>query len=239
MQRPTFRFGLPILFSFALLLALPSLNSAQELRNVAGTVTVQGTEQPLPGVQVFVRGTRIGTLTDSRGNFSLVVPQDAEILVFTYLGYKTQELSVESRMDVGLEVEALGIEGITVTVLGLRREKASLGYSVQDVQGDRIAEVPEINLVNSLRGTVAVSRWQRGGSVNRAFRILRLLFGRIIGEGPVCGGGLHLAMPPDHVQETEAVEGRLEVDHPKLQQVHEGISKPRVNRHAGLPDWEA
>jgi len=172
MLRPGVRIGLSALLSLAVLLALPRAGYAQELRAVTGTVTVQGTEQPLPGVQVFVQGTRIGTLTDSRGNFSLSVPADAETMVFTYLGYKTAQLPISSNMQVGLEMEALGLEGITVTALGLRREKQTLGYSVQDIQGDEIAQVPEINLVNSLQGNIAGVNVTNAGPTGGSARIV-------------------------------------------------------------------
>jgi len=162
---------LPFLL-LATAVALPVLASAQEMRTISGHVTVVGTEQPLPGVQIFVKGTRIGTLTDSRGNFSLPVPADAEILVITHLGYKTQELPIADRIEVELEWEALGIEGITVTALGVRREKRSLGYSVQDLRGDAIAEVPEVNLVNSLKGNVAGVQITNAGPTGGSSRIV-------------------------------------------------------------------
>jgi len=172
MLRPRVRFGLPALLSLAVLLALPWAGNAQELRTVSGTVTVEGTEQPLPGVQVFVRGTRIGTLTDSRGAFSLPVPADAELLIFAHLGYKTEEVPVAAQVTVVMTVEALGLEGITVTALGLRREKQTLGYSVQDIQGDEISAVPELNLVNSLQGNIAGVNVTNAGPTGGSSRIV-------------------------------------------------------------------
>jgi TonB-dependent SusC/RagA subfamily outer membrane receptor len=172
MHRLAVRIGLPAFLSLLVLLALPWAGNAQELRTVSGTVTVQGLDSPLPGVQVFVQGTRIGTLTDSRGNFSLTMPADAEVLTFTFLGYKTSQVPVSSNMAVEMEVEALGLEGITVTALGLRREKQTLGYSVQDVQGAEIAEVPEVNIVNSLAGNVAGVNVTNAGPTAGSSRIV-------------------------------------------------------------------
>ncbi|MFH1765908.1 MAG: TonB-dependent receptor plug domain-containing protein, partial [Gemmatimonadota bacterium] len=172
MLRPSVRFGLPALLSLAVLLVLPWMGTAQELRTVTGTVTVEGTEQPLPGVQVFVRGTRIGTLTDSRGAFSLTVPANASFLVFAHLGYKTEEVPVTAQVAVEMIVEALGIEGITVTALGLRREKQTLGYSVQDLQGDEIAQVPELNIVNSLKGNISGVHITDAGPTGGSARIV-------------------------------------------------------------------
>ena len=172
MSRPRVRFGLAALLSLAFLFALPWAGTAQELRTVTGTVTVEGTGQPLPGVQVFVRGTRIGTLTDNRGAFSLPVPADAQILVFASLGYKTEEVPISAQVTVTMTIEALGIEGITVTALGLRREKQTLGYSVQDLQGAEIAAVPELNLVNSLKGNVAGVQVTNAGPTGGSSRIV-------------------------------------------------------------------
>ncbi len=172
MLRPGVRIGLSALFSLVVLLTLPWAGNAQELRTVSGTVTIQGTEQPLPGVQVFVQGTRIGTLTNSQGNFSLTLPTDSEVLVFAYLGYKTSEVPISANMEVGMEIEALGLEGITVTALGLRREKATLGYSVQDIQGDEIAAIPEVNLVNSLQGNIAGVNVTNAGPTGGSARIV-------------------------------------------------------------------
>jgi TonB-linked SusC/RagA family outer membrane protein len=163
---------LSALLSLLFLLALPWAGNAQELRTVSGNVTVLGTEQPLPGVQVFVQGTRIGTLTDSRGNFSLTLPASAETLIFTYLGYKTSEVPVSANMQVEMEIEALGLEGITVTALGLRREKQTLGYSVQDIQGDEIAAIPELNIVNSLQGNIAGVNVTNAGPTGGQSRIV-------------------------------------------------------------------
>ncbi len=181
MLRPGVRYGLSALLSLLFLLALPWAGNAQELRTVSGNVTVMGTEQPLPGVQVFVQGTRIGTLTDSRGNFSLTLPTRAQTLIFTYLGYKTSEVPVSANMQVEMEIEALGLEGITVTALGLRREKATLGYSVQDIQGDEIAAIPELNIVNSLQGNIAGVNVTNAGPTGGSARIV------IRGESSIAG----------------------------------------------------
>ena len=141
-----------LLLGAALLVSLPL--GAQE-RTVTGTVTQRETLQPFPGVEVAVKGTRRVAVTDAQGFYTLRVPADAEILVFSYLGYRSQEVPAEARVDVEMFQEAIGIEGLTVTALGVKREKRSLGYSVQDVTGSEISEVPEVNIVNSLKGNVA------------------------------------------------------------------------------------
>ena len=130
-------FGLAGLLRLAVLL-VPAALSAQE-RTVTGTVIQRETRQPLPGVAVAVRGTMIVVVTDAEGFYSLRVPADAETLAFSRLGYRTQEIPVAPRVDVEMFQEAIGIEGLTVTALGVRRERRSLGYSVQDVAGTEIS----------------------------------------------------------------------------------------------------
>jgi TonB-linked SusC/RagA family outer membrane protein len=167
------RLGVKTLLLFTVLLLKPSaVNAQEEMRTVTGSVTVEDTQQPLPGTRVAVKGTLLATVTDSRGFFSLRVPADAETLVFTYLGYRTEEAPVSDQVDIMMAIAPVGLEGIVVTALGVRREKASLGYSVQDVSGDELAEVPELNIVNSLQGNVAGVHITNAGATGGSSRIV-------------------------------------------------------------------
>lgn len=138
----------------AVFVALPGLLQAQ-IRSVTGRVTIAETNEPLEGARVMIRGTTVGTYTDAQGNFTLRAPADARTLVITYIGFKSAEVSVTDRVDVLMERQAIALEGIVVTALGMHREKLDLGYSVQDIEGSELMKVPELNLVNSLKGTIA------------------------------------------------------------------------------------
>ena len=162
--------GMTRLLLLAVLLVPPPL-SAQE-RTVTGTITQQESLQPFPGVEVSIKGTRIVAVTDAQGFYTLRVSADTETLVFSYLGYRTQEMPVAARVDVEMFQEAIGIEGLTVTALGVKREKRSLGYSVQDVTGAEISEVPEVNIVNSLKGNVAGVQITDAGPTGGSARIV-------------------------------------------------------------------
>ncbi len=157
------------------LLGMPSTVSAQEMRTVTGNVT-RGTVNvlPFPGVRVSVKGTQIATTTDTEGFFTMRVPGNAYTLVLTYLGYRAEEVVVPAtnRVEVQMSVVAIGIEGIVVTALGFEREKKSLGYAVQDIQGDALAEVPEYNLVNALQGNVAGVHVTNAGPTGGSARIV-------------------------------------------------------------------
>jgi TonB-linked SusC/RagA family outer membrane protein len=151
---------------------LPALLFAQEMRTITGHVTAAQTLQPLAGVQVTVKGTNVGTLTNDEGNFTLRVSPDAMTLVFTYIGFQVVEARVQDRVEVGLTQQAIGLEGIVVTALGVEREKKTLGYSIQDVQGDQLAAVPELNVVNALQGNVAGVHITNAGPTGGTSRIV-------------------------------------------------------------------
>ena len=106
---------------------------------VSGTVTGADDGAALPGVSVVVRGTTIGAVTDFEGKYSITVPDESATLMFSFVGMLTQEIPLDGRttIDVVLESTSLALDEVVVTALGISREKKSLGYSVQEVDGDR------------------------------------------------------------------------------------------------------
>ncbi len=165
----------------AVLLAFPSFAFAQAMRTITGHVTAQGASQPPAGVQVQVKGTNLGTLTDGKGNFTVQAPADATTLVFTYIGYKTTEVPIQGHVEVTLTQEAIGLQGLVVTALGIQREKKTLGYSVQDVTSSQVTAVPTTNVVNTLQGQVAGVHITDGGVTGGSSRIV------IRGESSITG----------------------------------------------------
>ncbi len=165
----------------AVLVAFPTLLGAQETRTVTGHVTAEGASQAPVGVQVQVKGTNLGTLTDQKGDFTLSVPSSATTLVFTYIGYKTQEVPIQNHVEVTLHEEAIGLQGLVVTALGVRREKKTLGYSVEDVSGSDVSAVPTPNVINTLQGQVAGVHITNAGVTGGSSRIV------IRGESSITG----------------------------------------------------
>ncbi len=112
--------------------------------NVAGTV-VSGTGQPLAGVQVLIPNLQMGTLTNSDGRFVIQnVPNGAQIMRAELIGYEAQQHRVDVTGTTVTEnftlIEtAVELEGLVVTALGISRDERALGYAVQDIQGDDIA----------------------------------------------------------------------------------------------------
>jgi TonB-linked SusC/RagA family outer membrane protein len=125
-------------------------------RTISGTVT-DDSNQPLIGASVFVKDNAgVGTITDFEGYYELSVPEDASALVISYTGYETKEVAIGASNTINIELlEGVTLEAATVTALGIAREEKSLGYAVQELDGDAVAAAKETNLVNALPGTIA------------------------------------------------------------------------------------
>lgn len=124
---------------------------------ISGTVTSSEDGLSVPGVSVVVRGTTIGTVTDFDGKYTISAPANAQFLVFSFVGFKAQELAIAGRttIDVVIDPDLMRIDELVVTAVGIRREAKALGYSVQTVSSDDLARSAEQNLVNSLNSKVA------------------------------------------------------------------------------------
>jgi TonB-linked SusC/RagA family outer membrane protein len=122
---------------------------------VTGTVSSESGE-PLPGVTISAEGTTIGTVTDLDGNYTLTVPEEST-LVFSFIGYGTQRVTVgdQSIIDVEMVPDVQALSEVVVTAFGIEKEKKALSYSVQEIEGDRLAAVGNTNLTNSLQGKIA------------------------------------------------------------------------------------
>ncbi len=112
----------------------------QEDRRIEGSVT--NTEgELLPGVTIVVTGTTIGTLTDLEGNYSLMVPADAQSLTFTFVGLLTRNVVIGDRtvIDITMEEDAIGLEEVVVVGFGTQR-RADLTGAVSAVSGEDVAQ---------------------------------------------------------------------------------------------------
>ncbi|WOD43883.1 SusC/RagA family TonB-linked outer membrane protein [Hwangdonia lutea] len=144
------------LFSLLFFFAFTITCWAQEIE-VKGKVTDSNSKQPIPGVNIVVKGTAIGDATDFDGNFSLTVPSKQSVLVISYIGFVTQEIIVGDTNFFTIELieDAAQLDEVVVTALGIKKETKSLGYAVQEVKGESMVKAREPNVVNSLTGKVA------------------------------------------------------------------------------------
>tara|TARA_Y100001980_G_C14556834_1_gene351000 strand:+ start:29572 stop:32844 length:3273 start_codon:yes stop_codon:yes gene_type:complete len=125
-----------------------------EQTNVAGTITDE-TGEALPGATIQQKGTLNGTITDVDGKFSLNVPQDGTLTV-SFVGYRTQEILVNGRsiIDVQLSVDAGQLEEVVVVGYGSMK-KSDLTGSVVSVKSDKISLTPATHIGQALQGLVA------------------------------------------------------------------------------------
>jgi len=162
------------LMAFALLLLGAGLVHAQD-RTVSGTVTDAGNGEPLPGVNVTVPGTGMGTSTDQSGAYSVQVPAEADSLTFSFVGYRSTTRAIGSRTEINVRLQPSveQLEDVVVTALGVERQERSLGYAVQEVEAGEITEVNEGNLVDALQGQVAGAQiTSTGGAPGQSARIV-------------------------------------------------------------------
>jgi TonB-linked SusC/RagA family outer membrane protein len=133
------------------------LQSYAQERAVSGTVLSDEDNSGLPAVNIIVKGTTTGTTTDLDGNYKLNVPSEDATLVYSSIGFVNQEVVVgsQSQINITLSADVTQLGEVVVTALGISREKASLGYSTQEVDGEQLAQAKESNFINSLQGQVA------------------------------------------------------------------------------------
>ena len=124
-------------------------------KKVTGKI-VDALGQPLIGVTVMEKGTTNGGITDFDGNFSLEVSDNA-ILQFSYVGYKTIEMSVVGKtvLNLTMKEDTEVLDEVVVTALGIKRSEKALSYNVQQVSADDVTTNKDVNFVNSLNGKVA------------------------------------------------------------------------------------
>lgn len=133
----------------------PALKVAPEFV-VSGTVKDEN-NNAFPGVNILIKGTSNGTSTDVNGRYSLDVENGDAILVFSFVGYTTQEIAVGGRtiIDIAMAPDIKALEEVVVTALGIEKSTKSLGYATTKVNSDELVLNRTPNLMNSLQGKIA------------------------------------------------------------------------------------
>ena len=155
-MKQTFTIKPRLLLSLTLLLLCVSTAWSQ---TITGMVT-DSLNNPLPGTNVLIRGTTIGTTTDAAGVYTLTNPAgfDANtVLVFSFIGYESKEIPYEgnSTINVQLREDSRMMEEVVVTALGIRREEKALGYATQTLGESQMTNARSNNWSGALSGKVA------------------------------------------------------------------------------------
>lgn len=133
------------------------IETAIQQQLVTGTVTDSQTGEVMVGVNVVIKGTTIGTMTNIEGKYSLQVADRNATLIFSFVGYIPKEVPTGNStvIDVALETEARALDEVVITALGISKEKKSLAYAVTEVGGDNFIKARETNIGNALSGKIA------------------------------------------------------------------------------------
>ncbi len=159
------------------LISLLSLTLATQLMfasiTVTGVVTSADDTFPVIGASVMEKGTTNGTITDFDGIYTLTVSDNATLVV-SYVGMKTQEIKVKGpKHDVVLQSDAIAVEEVVVTAMGVVQEKKRLNFAVQNLDSESLTQNKSANFVNSLQGKIAgVSVTNGSGSPNAGSQII-------------------------------------------------------------------
>lgn len=131
--------------------------SGQQI-TIQGVVTHSGSDDPLIGATVILKGTTTGTITDLDGKYKLDLPSTAlqDTLLFSFLGFESKLIPIEGRneINVALADNAELLNEVVVTAIGIAREKRSLGYAVNEVKSDEISDSRETDVIRAMNAKV-------------------------------------------------------------------------------------
>jgi TonB-linked SusC/RagA family outer membrane protein len=139
------------------IMQLASLQQIPAAITITGKVTAQENGESLPGVNVLVKGTSVGAVTNGDGQYSITAPDGNGSLVFSYIGYTSEEVPINNRtvIDISLVADIKSLSEVVVTALGIKKETKKLGYAVASVTPEQINVNRTPNFMNALQGKMA------------------------------------------------------------------------------------
>lgn len=137
-----------------LLCVLPLFGSMAQSVKIEGSVRDSQTDELLPGVNVMVKGSSVGAMTNIDGAFSITV-QKGSVLEFSFIGYEKQEYGVKGNAKIQVELNPVGIAMDEVIVVGASMKKSDLTGSVARVTDKTLQQIPTADLNTALQGKVA------------------------------------------------------------------------------------
>src|SRR5665648_533063 len=135
---------------------LAQLSAYAQQLTITGKITDSQTGETMPGVNIVVKGSTIGTITSTDGKYSITVPDKNAVLAFSFIGYSTMEIPVEGKtvINVTLVSEALSLEEVVVVGYGTQSRRNITG-SVASANMKKMEVLPVTNISQAFRGTVA------------------------------------------------------------------------------------
>ncbi|MBN2481247.1 MAG: TonB-dependent receptor plug domain-containing protein, partial [Bacteroidales bacterium] len=159
--------------------------SAQQAR-VTGVVTDASNGDPLPGVTIQVLGTMTGTISQANGTYDVTIPAGSNTLVFSFVGYQTQEVNIGGRtvIDIAMVEEITALEEIVVTGYSVERKKDIIG-SVSVVNTEDMQSMASVNALNQMQGRVSGVTITSDGSMDGGSKMRVRGFGSFAGSDPL------------------------------------------------------
>lgn len=179
-------------------------NETRQEKIITGTV-MDETGEPLIGVSVSIKGTTTGTMTDIDGKYSLSVPNSNVVLVFTYVGYDTQEITADNQASISvvLKNKDAFLEEVVVVGYGIQKKKLITGATVQ-VKGDDLTKMSTSNALDALKSMApGMNIMQSSGMPGENYRVIIRGLGTNGGYQPlyvidgVAGGNINNINPSD------------------------------------------
>lgn len=163
------------MFYCVFILSLVSVAAIAQNMTIKGKVT-DDSGQPLYGVNVAIKGTTKGTITDEKGSYSIDATKGS-VITFSYIGFTATSFTIanSNTIDVSLKPEASNLSEVVVTALGISKEARKVGYAVTTIGGDQMVKARETNMAYSMAGRVAGLNISgtNGGSGSSARILLR------------------------------------------------------------------
>ncbi|MGK7393916.1 MAG: SusC/RagA family TonB-linked outer membrane protein [Candidatus Cyclobacteriaceae bacterium M3_2C_046] len=128
-----------------------------QTRVVTGLVTSEDNGNPIPGVNVVLQGTSIGEITDVDGYYTITVPEEGGVLVFSFIGLATREVEIsnQSEINVVMSADIQQLSEVVVTAIGIERERRGLSYAVENVESETLTKASRTSMIDALAGRVA------------------------------------------------------------------------------------
>lgn len=150
-----------------------SSQSTQQAKKITGKV-LDAAGEPIIGASVLVKGSGTGAVTDVDGKFSVEAPAGSTLEI-SFIGYKTAMLKVTnaSSYSVTLQDDSQTLDEVVVTAMGIKKDRKSLGYAIDDVDAEELMKNKSVNPINSLAGKIAgVNITQGGGAAGAGSQII-------------------------------------------------------------------
>ncbi|MGV3557919.1 SusC/RagA family TonB-linked outer membrane protein [Larkinella arboricola] len=188
--------------------------STVQERRITGRVTAEENSEGLPGVSVALKGTTRGTTTDATGNYTVAVPNEGGTLVFSFIGYVTQEVPIGSQATINVALKGSDQTLNEVVVVGYgTQQKRDVTGSIASISTKNIKDQPVPNIVEGLTGRLPGVLIQQStgapgnspsikirglGSISAGNGPLVVIDGQPLNSGDLAnGGGLNLLNPND------------------------------------------